>query len=151
MIRAQLLAVVVGLLTFQTAAVAQDKPKKDDFRKPVNQWVGVIKDEKLRAQAKAGEVITDADTFEKLWKAWQPKVDLPKVDFATQFVLVVVSDYEPEFLSLYGGPMWKGSNSNKSPKQIKGGFGWGVGVYDRKGIDEVNGKKLDTPKEKKEK
>ena len=42
MIRVQLLSVVLGLVAFQSAAVAQDKPKKDDFRKPVNQWVGVI-------------------------------------------------------------------------------------------------------------
>lgn len=150
MFRVQLLMTVVGLLAFQSAAVAQEKPKKDDFRKPVEQWVGVIKDEKLRALAKSGDVITDADAFEKLWKGWQPKADLPKVDFATRFVMVVVSDYEPEFLSLYGGPVWKWSHSHKSPKKVSG-FGWGVGVFDRKGVDEVNGKKLEAPKEKKDK
>lgn len=148
--RVQLLAMVVGLVVLQSAAVAQDKPKKDDFRKPVEQWAGVLKDAKLKELAKSGDVITDAEAFEKLWKAWQPKADLPKVDFATQFVMVVVSEYEPEFLSLYGGPMWKWSNSNKSPKKVSG-FGWGVGVFDRKGVDEVSGKKLAAPKDKKDK
>lgn len=145
MSRVHLLAVVFGLVCLSPAAVAQEK-KKDDFRDPVKQWVGVIKDAKVKGAAKSGDVITDADTFEKLWKAWQPKAELPKVDFATQFVLVVVSEYEPEFLSLYDGPdKWKWSNSNKSPKAIKDGFGWGVGVFDRKGVGEVSGKKLDAP------
>lgn len=126
---------------------AQEKPKKDDFRKPVEQWVGVNKDVKLKALAKPGEVITEAEAFEKVWKGWQPKMDIPKVDFATQFVVVTVSDYEPEYLSLYGGPMWKASNSNKSPKKVSG-FGWGIGVYDRKGVEEVNGKKLPEPAKK---
>jgi hypothetical protein len=30
-------------------------------------------------------------------------------------------------------------------------LGWGIGLYDRKGVDEVNGKKLEAPKGKKDK
>ena len=126
-------------------AAAQDKSKKDDFRKPVEQWVGVSKDVKQRDVVKGGEPITDAEAFEKVWKAWQPKVDLPKVDFATHFVTVVTSSYEPEYLSLYGGPKWHQSNSNKSPTMLKGSFGWGIGVFERKGVEEFNGKKLPAP------
>ena len=141
---------VVSLLVFGAlVSSAAGQKKKDDFRQPTQQWVGVLKDVKLKAAAKDVDVITDAATFEKLWKAWQPKAELPKVDFATHFVVVVVSDYEPFKLSLYGGPdAWKRSNSNKSPQQIKGGFGWGIGVFERKGVAELSGKKIDAPKEK---
>lgn len=41
------------------------------------------KDAKQRDVVKSGEALIDAATFEKVWKAWQPSADLPKVDFAT--------------------------------------------------------------------
>ena len=135
------LALLFGLAAFApSAASAQDK--KDDFRIPTKEWAGVIKDAKLKAVAKPGQVITDAETFEKVWKAWQPKAESPEIDFATQVVVVSTSEYEPLKMSLYNGPdKWKASNSNKSPKAVTG-FGWIIGAFDRKGIKEINGVKL---------
>lgn len=37
------------------------------------------------------------------------------------------------------------SKSNKSPTMLMSGFGWGIGVFERKGVEEFIGKQLPEP------
>ena len=55
---------------------------------PTGTWSGKIKDESLRKLAPQSGFIADADTWRKLWTAWRPDEDLPKVDFAKGLILV---------------------------------------------------------------
>lgn len=125
--------------------------KKSELRPASKQWTGVLANKKLQDVAKAGQIITDAETLAKVWTSWKGKAALPEVDFKTQFVVVYTSDYELNKMSLYGGPdKWKGSVSNKSPKQLSG-FSWAIGIFETKGVKEISGVNLedkDKPKDK---
>ena len=65
-------------LTFAAAPVVE----------PTGMWSGKIKDESLRNLAPEAGYIADAETWEKLWTAWQRRKELPKVDFAKELILV---------------------------------------------------------------
>src|SRR5215471_14480429 len=80
------LLVLSGVCLIVAPAVAADGPVT-----PTNGWSGKFPDDKdvpLMKLAPASGYITDATEFEKLWKAWRPKEDLPKVDFDKQIVFV---------------------------------------------------------------
>jgi hypothetical protein len=138
-------ALLAGLaLLAPASSPAQEKKgsPRPELRSAVKQWTAVNADTKLQDAAKPGQVITDAETFAKVWEAWNGKEAVPEVDFKTQVVVVWTSEYELYKMSLYGGSdKWRSSVSNKSPKKIKG-FSWAIGVFDLKGVKEISGVKF---------
>lgn len=52
------------------------------------EWTGKVQDEALRNLAPESSYIADADTWSKLWKAWRPNEEQPKVDFNKELILV---------------------------------------------------------------
>jgi hypothetical protein len=69
---------ILSSMTFAAAPVVE----------PNGMWSSKIKDLSLRKLAPKSGFIADAETWRKLWTAWRPDEDLPKVDFAKGLILV---------------------------------------------------------------
>jgi len=131
----------VGVLA-ASGALSDDKPEK-----PVpalQKWSGIIRDdETLKRQAPTTAHVSDAATFEKLWKAWRPKEALPKVDFSTELVLVVTAA-GPNRVALSATLDEKGNLKVRSRATLVGGpgFGYALATVKRAGIKSINGNPL---------
>jgi hypothetical protein len=116
--------------------------------KSVKQWNGIIKDEALRKLAPRRGFVANAKAWEKLWKAWRPKQQLPEVDFTKEFV-VVATVAGPKQVSVLGGKLNDRGDLNVavgiavSPKEAAApGFGYCLAVFSRKGIKTFGGKPI---------
>ena len=120
------------------ASSAQAKPEKVV---PNRDWVEVVKDESLKKHAPKEGLVTDAKTFEALWKAWRKDEKVPTVDFDKKIVVVTLS---------LGGPNKPRCSAKLDDGDLKilaiatriggDGFGYAIGVYPKEGIKKVNGK-----------
>jgi hypothetical protein len=127
------------LALFVLVGVADAKPVKVT---PNRDWVAVISDENLKKQAPKEGLITDAKTFEALWKAWRPKEKVPTVDFKKEFAVV----------TLASGPNKPGISATLDEGDLKilarqtliggDGFGYSIATFSREGVKKVNGKEL---------
>jgi hypothetical protein len=132
------LVATLSLLALVAVATAEPKPVTPD-----NNWVGIVNNEKLADEAPKDGIITDAKTFEKVWKAWRKDEKLPVVDFKKHLVVVTLSR---------GGPNRPGINATLDDGNLKitafstliGGdaFGYSLATFERRGIKTVNGKKV---------
>jgi hypothetical protein len=134
---------VVALVLLPGVAVAaDDKPAKPV--PAIQKWSGIIRDdETLKRQAPVAGHITDAATFEKLWKAWRPKEALPKVDFTKELVLVATAA-GPNRVALSATLDDKGDLKVRSRATLIGGlgFGYAIATVSRQGVKSINGKPL---------
>jgi hypothetical protein len=140
-IRCSIPLALVALLASVPAALAA--PKKVA---PNRDWVAVIQNEKLQKVAPKSGLITDAKTFEKVWKAWRKDEKVPAIDFKKEFVLV----------SLASGPnrpsvsasLDEGKMTIRVAQTLIGGegFGYSLATFNRKGVKTVDGKELPKPK-----
>ena len=131
-----LLASFIVAATAPNQALAQKK-KMDITKK----WSGSVEDEK----AIKPEVITSAEGLEAVWKAWNVKGDVPKVDFTKDMVVAV---YSPgSRLNMAGASL-----DDKGNLDVLGigtldfgpGFRYVLGVVSREGVKTVNKKELPT-------
>jgi hypothetical protein len=106
---------------------------------PSHQWEGEFSDEKLKQEVPKGGVITDADGFAKLWKAWRPNEAVPAVDFKKQFAFVATCSTKGErpvpWATLQGGAL---SVSWDAARRGRGGWGYAILTFDRNGVKAVN-------------
>ena len=132
----------LALLVVVPAVRADEKPAK-----PVpilKRWSGVIRDdETLKRQAPTPGHISDAATFEKLWKAWRPKEALPKVDFTKELVLVATAA-GPNRVALSATLDDKGDLRVHTRATLIGGrgFGYAIATINRQGVKSINGNPL---------
>jgi hypothetical protein len=140
MIPSRFLLSLVGLVFL--VGLAQSAPEKVV---PNRNWTGIIRDAALRNKAPANGLITDAKTFEKVWKAWCKDEKVPEVDFKKEFVLVTCSS-GPNNLGITA-TLDDGKLSIRAAQtRLAGpGFGYSLATFSRKGITTVNGTVL--PKE----
>src|SRR5262245_26360010 len=127
------------LLVFALAAAVSGEEKKVT---PNRNWVAVIRDDNLKKEAPKGGVITDAKTFEKLWKAWRKDEKVPEVDFKKEFVVI----------TLASGPNKPGITAKLKDGDLKitaaqtliggDGFGYSIATFNRKDVKKINGKEL---------
>src|SRR5262245_50055651 len=116
LIRFTLLGVV--LLATASAAFGQKTkvvPNKD--------WGAIFRDDTLKKEAPKGGLITDAKTFEKLWKAWRKDEKVPKVDFKKEFIVVSLSS-GPNRVSM-SATIDEGDLKIQSVQTLIGGNGFG--------------------------
>ncbi len=128
------LAVVLACVPAASAVPTKVVPDRD--------WVAVIRDEKLKKVFPRAGVITDARTFEKVWKAWRPTEKVPAIDFTKQFVVVTLaSGPNRPFISAI---LDEGNLKITARQTLIGGegFGYSLATFNRKGVKSVNGKKL---------
>lgn len=110
--------------------------------KVLKQWRGSVDDLGLLKQAPKGGYITDAITFNKVWKAWNGQKKMPKVDFKKR--LVVHATTRGSRLNLR--PSLKDGNLRTlalATRDLRPGFRFHMCLINREGITSVNGKKLD--------
>ena len=72
------LTTILSSVTFAAAPVVE----------PTGVWSGKIKDGALRKLASQSSFIADAAMWKKVWTAWRPEEDLPRVDFTKELILV---------------------------------------------------------------
>jgi len=140
--------VVTVLLACMFVTLLLARPGAAEAVKPLKEWKGTLKDEALRKEAPtqvASHIgyLTDAKAWEKLWKAWRDKEELPKVDFAKELVLVVTVSGPNQAIVGIGldgeGDLTLGVGSTK----VGGpGFGYYLAVVPRKGVKTIDGKPI---------
>ena len=110
---------------------------------PAKDWTGIGKTDKLADEAPKSGLITDAKTFEKVWKAWRGAEELPKIDFEKQFVVVTLSRGGPNRPRI-SATLDEGALKIMSISTLIGGdgFGYSLAVFDRKGVKTVGAEKL---------
>lgn len=128
------MVVLLGVLT----ARAEDEKRVV----PNRNWVGVVNNEKLKAEGPKGVLITDQKTFAKAWKAWRPDEKVPDVDFKKELVVVTYA----------GGPNRPGIAATVKDGTLRimarqtliggDGFGYSLATFDRKGITHVGTEKV---------
>jgi hypothetical protein len=133
-----ILAIVV---TVDTAGILTGFEASD---KAPQEWTGKIAQPELRKVAPKSGYIKDAGTFQKIWTAWRPDEQIPKIDFEEKLVV----------FGTVNGPnlvIVKPSLNDKGDlKFVVGGtriggpgFGYKLMVVDREGVKSVNGKAVD--------
>jgi hypothetical protein len=135
------LLVLSGLCLLVGPAVAADGPVT-----PTNGWSGKFPDDKdlpLMKLAPESGYITDAKAFEKLWKSWRPKDELPKVDFDKEIVFVGTTGCAANRISMSFG-LKDGDLTSRSISTLIGGpgFAYSIAVVPREGVKRINGKPI---------
>lgn len=119
--------------------------QKQKLKVPIDmKWSGSVDDENLMKDAP--QAITSAKSFEKIWKAWKIKGDVPKVDFAKFLVVGVYS--QGSKLNMAGATLDEKGNLavlGFGTRDLRPGFRYVLGTVRKEGVMTVNGKAL--PKE----
>jgi hypothetical protein len=116
--------------------------------KPVKEWKGSFPDEKdepLAKETPKDERITNQKEWEKLWKAWRGKEEMPKIDFDKQLVLVAscsgaINTISPHFQLSEKGDLTGGFSMTEA---LGPGFAYLIVVFDREGVKTLNGKPIE--------
>lgn len=107
---------------------------------PLTQWEGVAENLNDRKLAPESGAVIDAATFEKLWKAWSPKQELPEVDFRKE--IVVVGTVPGPNSVLMRPSLTEGGDLRFNvggTKKGGPGFGYRLMKLNREGIKTING------------
>jgi hypothetical protein len=118
---------------------------------PTRTWEGEFLDASLKQAAPKGGLITDAEEFAKLWKAWRKGKAVPAVDFTKQFALVAICPTKGE-RPVLAAMLQDGALSVlwDSARRGQGGWGYAIATFDRKGVKTVDGLELPPAKDKTE-
>jgi hypothetical protein len=117
--------------------------------KPVKEWKGSFPDEKdeplMKVAPGNGSYIANQKDWEKLWKAWRPKEELPKIDFDKQIVFVVSGQCADNQITgtfqLTGqGDLLFG---HEVTDRAGPGFVYRIWVVDLDGVKTIGGKPID--------
>jgi hypothetical protein len=110
--------------------------------KPSKEWKGSVADLELQKLAPAQGVITDAKTFEALWKGWKVGDKMPEINFKKN--LVVVATTRGSTLTLVPQLTDAGDLRvlARATRDLRPGFRYQLAVVDREGVKTVNGKDL---------
>lgn len=125
---------LLSSLTFAAAPVVE----------PTGMWSGKIKDESLSKLAPQSGFIGDAETWKKLWTAWRPGEESPKVDFAKELILVGTVPgpnlviMQPHIDDVGNVKFIVGGTKIGGP-----GFGYKLINMGRDGVKTVNGKPIE--------
>jgi hypothetical protein len=123
------------------ASTASAEPKKVT---PDREWSAVISDNDLAKKAPESGIITDAKTFEAVWKAWRKDEKTPEVDFKKNIVVVTLALGGPNKPRCSATLDEKGDLKILAISTLIGGdgFGYAMGIYPREGVKTVNGKEV---------
>ncbi|MCI0458560.1 MAG: hypothetical protein L0Z62_16475 [Gemmataceae bacterium] len=136
MVRLLVCAVAAGFVFAAVAPQAVAQKKKVEI---TQKWSGSVEDEK----AIKPECITSAKGLEAVWKAWNVKGDVPKVDFTKNLVVAVYSVGSK--LNMAGATLDDKGNLDVlgfGTRDIRPGFRYVLGVVSREGVKTVNKKDL---------
>jgi hypothetical protein len=129
-----------------------DKPAEGTTRiKPVQEWSGVVKHERLRHVLREKQlwlppsgVLTSQRELQVLWQKWRADEKVPEVDFVRNLVVVVTSAVGARVQAIPEVDA-KGGLKVFALAEVTAdtGFGYQIAVLPRKGIKTVAGKWLD--------
>lgn len=128
------------VLTAAAAATADDELRQVDV---TQRWAGKNPDASRRELAPESGVISDAATWEKLWKAWHGEKAVPQVDFEKELVLVGTAP-GPNLIMMQ--PMIDRQGDVRfsvgATRMAGPGFGYNLLKIRRAGVRSVNDTKL---------
>jgi hypothetical protein len=119
------------------AAAAAGKPLK-----ATNTWRGSVDDEKLKTECPENGVITNADDWKKLVKAWKVSDKVPEINFDKELIVIAVSVGSK--LNLTASLDDKGDLKilGMGTRDIRPGFRYVICSVPNDGVKTVNGKPL---------
>lgn len=105
-------------------------------------WKGSVADEKLAKEAPPNGVITNANDFAKLIKAWSVADKVPEVNFEKHLVLVATT--RGSLLNLSPTLDENGDLQARaiSTRDLRPGFRYAIAAISKEGVKTVNGKEL---------
>lgn len=144
-----------------------EKPPEDPNvkqMKPLEEWRGETSEPDWDKVAPASRLITNKADFEKVWNVWWREGKVPAVDFSTSFVAVHI--WSPKAakpvehmmgvsisllkvspdgtaVTVYAPYLWDDGPGVKWVETK--GFYWGLAVFPRAGVKQVNGQPLPPP------
>lgn len=134
------IAICVLLASFVVVAMTPSPALGQKKKVEITQkWNGSVDDEK----AMKPEAIVSGKGLEAVWKAWNVKGDVPKVDFEKNIVVAVYS--VGSSLNMAGANLDDKGNLTVlglGTRDIRPGFRYVLGVVSREGIVTVNKKEL---------
>jgi hypothetical protein len=113
-----------------------------------DRWLGVVKDKKLLELKPESGVITDRETFAKVWQGWRKGESPPLIDFNKEIVVVVVDAFELTDVGVLRGvvddPDVRPHGDHRLPLREVDGFSYGIARFRRErflpeGIKTING------------
>jgi hypothetical protein len=132
---------IAALLAWQPPDEPSPRPEAAPLR-PDIAWAGVLPEEKLRAAAPAGGVITNPKDFEALWEAWRPGEKQPEIDFAKTVIIVGTIDGPNRMFVSLSNDAGNLKTQFGGTKVGGAGFGYLIAAVQREGIDRVNDRPL---------
>jgi hypothetical protein len=106
-------------------------------------WSGIISDADKEKERPASGVIGTEKDFQDLWQSWRGNEELPKIDFAQLFVVVMTSKEDPLVGLSFEGPDASGNIKLiplVGPGKMHRGFSYVMMQVPRDGIKSVEGK-----------
>lgn len=124
------------------------KPKAKLKGVPIQRaWDGILQDRTLITQSPPDGFVADAETWEKMWKAWRPGDKLPALDFAKELVIFQTvpgpNKIDPPVLALDAAGNLKVPLPISTLLPDDRSIGYTILVIDRAGIRFVNGVAID--------
>jgi hypothetical protein len=121
---------------------------KDKEIKPVKEWKGTFvnaSEEPLMNETPKKGYIANQKAWEKLWKAWRSKEELPKIDFDKQVVFVASTQCAANRITGTVKLSDQGDlRFDYFATEIGGpGFAYQILVVDLEGVKTINGKPID--------
>ncbi|UUO07986.1 hypothetical protein M4951_06630 [Blastopirellula sp. J2-11] len=122
-----------------TAAVAPLGLATELEVKATQDWSGKTPDKSLKSLAPKSGFITAAEPWKKLWTAWRPNEEMPKIDFTQQIVLVGIVD-GPNLVMLRPTMQVEEIRFVVAGTRMAGpGFGYKLVAVNKAGVKRVNG------------
>jgi uncharacterized protein (TIGR03067 family) len=118
------------------------KRGKETPIEPTMKWFGQVRDASVTKQCPEKPITSGAE-FEKVWKALRGRDEVPKVEFAKEFVLVRTSTAAKltaiGLIVVEGKEQARGRLAATYGEKIEG-FTYAIGVFRRELVDVVNGR-----------
>jgi hypothetical protein len=136
------LLICAMLAGFAFAGVATQASAEERKVEITKQWSGSVENENLMKP----ECIASTKALEAVWKAWEIKGEVPKVDFTKHLIVAVYSVGSK--LDIAGAKLDDKGNLDVlgfGTRDILPGFRYVLGLVSREGVKTVN--KKDLPKE----
>ncbi len=126
-------------------AVAVTGNAADKEVKPTQEWKGSVATDALKSLRPATGIITDKETFAKLWKEWKVGHKEPTIDFKKELVAVETTSGSKLSIAAQLTPEGDLKVNGIATADFGPGFRYQIVVLPREGVKTVNGKAL--PKE----
>ncbi|EAQ80158.1 hypothetical protein [Blastopirellula marina] len=110
--------------------------------KVLQEWSGKTPNNSLKSLAPESGFVTATEQWKKLWTAWRPGEELPKIDFTQQIVLVGVVDGPNQVMLRPTMQIEEIRFVTAGTRMAGPGFGYKLVAVNKAGVKRVNGQPI---------